>query len=197
MEQESHIQTNFSIEALQSGNEQAFEAVFHQYYKALCYFSDRIVKNSQVAEDIAEETFIKLWERHDEFQNLQHIRSFLYKTAYRSCLDFLKTDYHSSQREATFSESFPEEENFYLELIRTETLHTLYRAIRELPEQCGKIISMSYVEGKKNEEIANELRISIQTVKNQKSKGIKQLRKQFPDAATGLIIFLALQELLH
>ncbi|MNR35643.1 RNA polymerase sigma factor [compost metagenome] len=63
-------------------------------------------------------------------------------------------------------------------MIRTEVWAEIYREINKLPVQCSKVISLSFVEGLKNDEIAQELDISIQTVKNQKSMGVKLLKQK-------------------
>jgi RNA polymerase sigma-70 factor (ECF subfamily) len=74
-------------------------------------------------------------------------------------------------------------------MIRMEVFNELYREINQLPEQCGKIVRMGYIEGMKNEEIARELGLSIQTVKNQKTRGVMLLKRRLPPE---IFIFLLL-----
>ena len=64
------------------------------------------------------------------------------------------------------------------DMIRKELLRDVYTTIRELPRQCKKIISMLYREGKGFREIAQEMDLSISTIKNQKERGIVLVRKK-------------------
>lgn len=186
---EKNYRQDFSIEALQAGDEQVFEVLFRKFYKPLCYFAERMVKNQLVAEDIAEESFIKLWNRIEQFGNISHIKHFLYKTSRNSCLDYLKLDQRAGLREKAFISSLDHyDDHFFNEMIRAEVLGELYEAIRQLPAQCRKIVSMSYIDGLKNSKIAEKLDISIQTVKNQKSRGLKILQNQFSKYSSFLVI---------
>jgi RNA polymerase sigma-70 factor (ECF subfamily) len=60
-------------------------------------------------------------------------------------------------------------------IVRTETLRQLYDAIHQLPAQCKKVFTKLYIEGKSVAETAEEMKITISTVKNQKARGIKIL----------------------
>jgi len=158
-------------------NSAAFKLLFRQYYSALCYFSDRIIANSSDAEDVVEEVFTKLWNSKQTFSDMNHLHSFLYKATRNASLDHLKKTRHAKERQMIFAEELDISETSYLnEMIRTEVLREIYCKIKGLPEQCARIVSMSYIEGKKNSEIADELGISLQTVKNQKSRGISLLK---------------------
>jgi RNA polymerase sigma-70 factor (ECF subfamily) len=66
-------------------------------------------------------------------------------------------------------------------MIRAEVLREINREIENLPEQCRKIFKMSFFDGKKNQEIASMLEISVHTVKNQKARAIQLLRVRLPD----------------
>lgn len=172
-------------------NSAAFKLLFRQYYSALCYFSDRIIANSSDAEDIVEEVFTKLWNSKQTFANMNHLHSFLYKATRNACLDHLKKNRHAKERQMVFAEELDISEGSYLnEMIRTEVLREIYCKIKGLPQQCAHIVSMSYIEGKKNSEIANELGISLQTVKNQKSRGISLLKVRLSSDLFILFILL-------
>lgn len=183
--------TDFSIEALKTGNQSAFEMVFRRFYKPLCFFAARMIKDLPAAEDIAENSFIKLWNNLDKIEDFNHVKYFLYKVARNACLDHIKVSQRTDLRERLFTEHLKDDENnFFNELIRAEVMGELHQAIKLLPRQCGKIMSLSYIDGLKNPKIAEQLNISIQTVKNQKSRGIKLLQSQFSKYSTFLIIIL-------
>jgi len=61
-------------------------------------------------------------------------------------------------------------------LTETEIIQQLYEEIEQLPTQCRRIFKMSYLEGRKNEDIAATLQISYNTVRAQKLRALKLIR---------------------
>ena len=162
---------------LKAGNEQVFGFVFKQYFASLCYFANKYVFDKQEAEDIVEEVFEKLWTSDRNMASPGHLRSYLYMATKRSCIDHLRKNLHAKERQLSFVENTDDLQPEHIhEMIRAEVLREIYIGIKGLPEQCGKIVSMSYIEGYKNDEIAEKLGLSLQTVKNQKSRGISLLK---------------------
>lgn len=173
------ILPGFSMEALHNGDERAFEALFLYFYPALCYFAESIITDSAAAQDIAGETMLKAWVKRTTFESLQHVKAFLYRAVRNSCFDFLKQSARSAQRHRTFLDE-QEETGFLSRIVETEMLARLYNAINSLPEQCRKVIRMSYIEGMKAEEIAGQMKVSVSTIKAQKARGIILLKKKLP-----------------
>lgn len=170
--------TDQELNCLSQGSDASvFGRVFKDYYRALCYFAGKYVFDKQEAEDIVEEVFEKLWKGDPDLRNSAHLRSYLYLATKRACIDYLRKSDHAKERQMNFAQQRGDHEPAYVqELIRAEVLNEIYLEIKRLPEQCSKIVSMSYMEGLKNEEIARILGLSLQTVKNQKSKGITLLK---------------------
>lgn len=176
------------LQGLTSGDAMAYSYMFKEYYHALCYYSTRIVGESGHAEDIVQDVFEKLWHKQIAFENLRHLKDYLYKSTRNASLNFLKGVQHSQERQAIFlheqeETTAPDD----LELIRMEVLREVCREIDNLPEQCAKIVRMSYIDGLRNEQIAAQLSISVQTVKNQKTRGMKLLRIRL--SPTILVLF--------
>lgn len=136
-----------------------------------------MLQDSSCSEDIVEDVFVKIWDRLEDFEDLSHIRNFAYRCCRNACLDHIKTSRRAGQRAMAYQESLDvQDDDLLREIIRAEVLGELHRAIHHLPGQCRKIMSLSYVEGCKNTEISRRLGISVQTVKNQKSRGVKLLQ---------------------
>ena len=68
-------ESNDVIFLLQSGDEKALQSLFQLYYRPLCFFATRLLKDQLSGEDIVEESFLKLWQRRNDFKNLQNIKS--------------------------------------------------------------------------------------------------------------------------
>lgn len=173
------------LQGLTSGDTLHYSYIFKEYYSALCHYAETIIGEPGHAEDIVQDVFERLWQKPYAFEDLRHLKDFLYKATRNAALNFLKGAEHSKERQARFlneqeDTSTPADDQ---DVIRTEVFRMIYREISNLPEQCGKIVRMSYIDGLKNEQIADILSISLQTVKNQKTRGMKLLRMRLPPLA--------------
>jgi RNA polymerase sigma-70 factor (ECF subfamily) len=182
------------LQRLAVADEAAFSTVFREYYAVLCAFAGKIIQESADPEDLVNDVFLKLWNRRQVFEDVRHLKDFLYKSTRNACFDTIKRTLHSKERQAVFLETQAEWETAAdLEMIRLEVFRELYHEINQLPEQCGKIIRMGYIDGLKNDEIARQLGLSVQTVKNQKSRGILLLKRRLPPEIFVLLLLASVQ----
>jgi len=163
------------------GEESVFDQVFRNYYAALCDFSQRYLHNKEDAEETVEQLFVNLWNKKPVFSDSDHMRAFLYRSVFNGCMNMLRSNQRQVKRENIYSldTSFTEE-SFLHNMLRSETIGMIYREIDSLPDHYSKVIRMAYVDGLKNEEIAAQLNLSVQTVKNYKNKGISLLKTKLP-----------------
>ncbi len=153
--------------------------MFREFYAALTWFSFRITDNRSVAEEIASTTLLKLWEKHSRFDNITSVKSFLYITARNSSISWLrqhKTGSKKLKELALLSENT--EKTVLSEILEAEFYRSIFRAIDSLPAQCKKICRMLFIEGKDSGEIAQELGLSLSTIRNQKARAIQLLRRR-------------------
>jgi len=173
---ELHIVPNGFNSFLQ-GQERGFDIVFTTYYKAICFFAKRYTKDSEAAEDIAEESFIKLWSCREQISDEKHLRNWLYKVTWHSCVRWLEREKIKVKSEKEIRlRSDDEEKDCTENIIRAETLKQVKEAMEQLPAQCKKVFYKLYIEGKTVAETANELHLTVSTIKNQKARGIKLLK---------------------
>lgn len=169
-----------------NGEESGFIYFFNTYYKAVYFFACKYVKEGAAAEDIVENSFIKLWEKREQLDSEAGMRGYLYKTVYHGCLRWnsRQSMVDRRQREIVYlSETV--EKDCLENIIRAETLRRVKEAMDELPSECRKVFMKLFVEGKSVVEAAAELKVAVSTVKNQKARGIKLLRMKL----TSLIVF--------
>lgn len=150
------------------------------YYNSIIRFAVYYLEDEHEGEDIAQETFLKVYEKWDEITTEEQMRSYLYITAKNLCIDRIrhqnvKDDYQNQRIKENKISNEGEEEAFLSEVTYQETLRQLYRAIDELPPQTKRVIMLS-LEGKSNSEIAESLNISVNTVKSLKKTAYKSLR---------------------
>ncbi|MCD8385313.1 MAG: sigma-70 family RNA polymerase sigma factor [Bacteroidales bacterium] len=130
----------------------------------------RILDNADDAEDIVEEAFMKAWKAISSGTEIDNFNSYIYRSIRNECVSLLrkKTDFEDIDNVPEISE----------EVIDTSVRDArIWKAIDSLPEKCREIFLMSKRDGFSNQEIADELGISIKTVKNQMTKALSRLRE--------------------
>jgi RNA polymerase sigma-70 factor (ECF subfamily) len=168
------------------GEKEGFNYCFNTYYKAVYFFAWKYVKDGAVAEDIVENSFIKLWEKREQMESEAGLRGYLYKTVYHGCLRWNSRQSMVDRRQKEIVYLSETVEKDCLEnIIKAETLRRVKEAMEELPSECRKVFMKLFVEGKSVVETAAELKVAVSTVKNQKARGIKLLRMRL----TSLIVF--------
>lgn len=170
----------------------SFEELFKHHYPKLCLFAVSLVKDDAIAEDLVQETFIRVWNLKETVEPSALSQALLYGAVRNACFNFLRRQKleHSYLNER---QAEPFEEAVALNyMIRSEVIAEINRIISTLPDGCQTIFKMGYLEGLKNNEIAQQLGISINTVKTQKQRGLKLLKLRLdPKHFTIFILFLA------
>lgn len=187
------VHLNEAEEQIKIGEQSVFDDTFRAYYEPLCYYASKFLLR-QDAEDVIENLFIRLWNNNQSFENSFHLKNFLYQAAKNACLDFLKVSKRADKKYHSFSETQSSDQvqkDHLYNMIQSEVLAEIYRALNELPSQCSNVIRMSYLEGYSNKEIAEQLGINEQTVKNYKGKGLDLLKRKLPGHTFGILLLLA------
>jgi RNA polymerase sigma-70 factor (family 1) len=173
-----NISIEHFIHSFSKGDTSTFPLIFKEFYPSLVAYANRIVNEDYAAEEVVQQCFIKLWERKPRVDGVVSFKAYLYRMVHNACMDHLKREHRSSEQ--LFNLPNEKQEKSHLEnMIRSETLRELYAAINELPKECGKVVRMYFEEGQDTEAIARKLGISVNTVRNQKRKGIGLLKKRF------------------
>ncbi|MES3017436.1 MAG: RNA polymerase sigma-70 factor [Bacteroidota bacterium] len=167
------------VRSFQYGEEKGFTYFFNALYKRLLVYASRFIKDRQMAEELVGESFIKVWKNHTSLDHEGVIKSYLYTTVHNTCIDYLRSKEASVKRNIDFYEHVETNdttEPVIHEMIRAEVIGELYDAIDRLPTAVQRVYKMSYIQGKTVKEIAEELGIALNTVKNHKARGLVLLR---------------------
>lgn len=174
---------------LAEGNEHAFVEIYWHFTKRLYPFVLKMVHDEQIAEEIIQDVFVQIWEKRVMFAGIEYPTSYLFNIASNRALNYLKREKnHARILESyarTNSELSNETENFISLKERSEIIT---EAIAGLPEQRRIIFELSRKDGLTNEQIAERLNLSRQTVKNQLVHALKQIRA-FMERREGLFSF--------
>ncbi len=165
------------------GEPAAFERIFLLYHAPLRYYCEQLTGADEASEDMVSQLFLNLWQRQVVFESTEHAQAYLYRSAKNTCLNFIRDEKRvAEKKEAMVPEAEGTTDDYLSVFIKAEVWAELYRAIESLPTQCCKVITMSYLENMSNQEIAEEMGLSLQTVKNYKLRGLAMLRDKLPDS---------------
>ena len=165
------------IERINCKDPRAFHELFNGFYRSLVYFAMRYVERQEIAEDIVQELFGRLWEEKRCYLSYSSFKTYLYSSVKNAALDWLK---HKSVEEKYLSYSLLNtntEDELDWKIMEEEIYRTLLQVVDELPKRCKEIFQF-YLQGKKNEEIALLLRLSVLTVKTQKKKAVHYIKER-------------------
>ena len=172
---------------------QAFEKLFSQYYQELCRYCIRYVKQEEVAEEVVQDVFIKLWQRIKPFEVKTSIRAYLYTSVKNSSLNYLKSQFARQQfEEHDTSHKQLQIDNTQESLAYEELLNLVTEGVEKLPEQCRTIFEMSRSGGYTYQEISKQLNISPKTVENQMGIALKKLKEYLRTYWDLLVILLVM-----
>lgn len=160
---------------LSKGEKTAFKYVFDTYYKSVCLFIQKYIYDADHAEDIAQEIFIIIWNKKLFFPNIKAFKSYLYQTAKNKALNVIEHEAVKKRHHEIVKYDRKTEEFFYQNYIEQETYRLILQTIDKLPPRPKEILYLN-LEGYKNKEIANQLDISINTVRSHKASAYKYLK---------------------
>ena len=162
-------------------NKSAFELFFKENYDSLCRFAVTYTKDPNDAEEVVQNSFVKLWENRSSIELGSSPKAYLFSMIRNACLNQIK---HISIREEykQYNEQFTQQNAEIEEQIDANTLkEKINVAIHNMPPQRKRIFEMSRFEGLKYKEIAAHLDISIKTVENHMGSAMKYLRVELKD----------------
>jgi RNA polymerase sigma-70 factor (family 1) len=166
---------NDLITLINKGHTNAFAKFYTSYFQKLLLASDNYVKDVFVAEEIVQDTFLKVWENPDSLQSIKSVKSYLYKSVINSSINYINRKKNIEQHHVKIADELTEEALSDLD-DEQELIVILNREIEKLPTQCRKVFKLSRFDGFKYKEIAGLLGISEKTVENHISNALKVLR---------------------
>ena len=133
------------------------------------------IQDVDLSEDIVQESYTALWEKLQEGAHVLNRKSYLYMMVQNRCMDHLRKKGIPTESLKPYDTYGIIDDDDAQE--RSQTEAKLWTAIDSLPEKCREVFIMSKRDGLKYEEIAEELNLSVNTVRNQISKALKVLKE--------------------
>ncbi|MEO5945354.1 MAG: RNA polymerase sigma-70 factor [Chitinophagaceae bacterium] len=172
-------------------NDFGIRHLFEVYYRRLCYFAHKLIGDKDAAEDIVQDAFVAYWKKSADFDNELSSKSFLYLTVKNACLNVIRHGEVVKKYAESRNDSEYTEEKVTENIIRSEVVGEIHTAIATLPKGCRQVLELAYFGELKNDEIAEKLQISINTVKTQKARALQLLRLKLDVGSLVLVLAAA------
>ena len=177
---------------LREGHEGALRALYDIHVRKLHYFVLRTAKSRQLAEDVVQDVFIKIWESRTLVDPEQPFKTYLYTIAKRHLLNLLKRLQHESGiLEEIRKSTQPAESTTELQVEYSESNLLLSEAISKLPRQCKEVFIRCKVQGLSYKQVAAEMQITEGTVNSQMVRALRSIRRylSFNNALMSVLMF--------
>ena len=169
-------------------NEQPLEVLIQRYLKPIYGFVYKYTGDSQEAEDIAQETFVKVWRNLKKFKKQKNFKSWLFSIAKNTAIDFLKkkramqfSDFENERGESTILEKFIDSSPLPNELLeRKDLMGTLAKAIGKLLPKYRKTLLLRHNDNLTFREISEATGEPLNTVKSRYRRAVIMLKKLLP-----------------
>jgi RNA polymerase sigma-70 factor (ECF subfamily) len=172
-------QEHLLLQKIKESDKTAFHQLFSNFYDSLFRFVIYRIQDRDLAEDIAQETFLRVWKTREAIQPNKSFFSLIARISTNLCYDHFRHMEVRHRHEDTISEfgklQFDDPEAVTLATILQEEIQKVVND--KLPDKCRNIFILSRIEGKSNPEIAELLDLSVRTVENQIYRALKVLRK--------------------
>lgn len=168
----------YLIMAMQSGDQKAFEALYERYWPEVYTMIYRRINDKEVAKDIVQDIFVNLWRYRDKIIAEGSLAPLLNVTAKKQAISWYRKQTATKQRELLYHEAEVLVAPSTTELETKELQDLLDREIDQMPNNMQQSFRLSRYENKSIKEIAAELSLSEQTVRNNISMALERLRLQ-------------------
>ncbi|GHE29841.1 RNA polymerase sigma factor [Sphingobacterium griseoflavum] len=165
------------VYAMAEGDGSAFTALYHSYANRVFQFVMRYVKSPDLAEDLQQEIFLKMWENRKQFKAANAFRPYLLATTRNHVLDYLRRIAKSEAAQAEIIHHMPLEakgSDFFL--LEKEYQAYIAQAIGSLSPTARKVFQGCREERKTYNEVAAELGISRDAIKKHMVRAMKSIR---------------------
>jgi RNA polymerase sigma-70 factor (family 1) len=177
MTENSHADHKEVIELLKQSDQKAFNTLFRLYSAKVYHFSYSYLKSTAEAEEIVQDTFIKIWEKRETINTAYSFSGFVFTVAHHLILNRIRKIRNENQCKAMLAKdgilikNETEEKILHAELEKVQQA-----ALTELPPRRKIIYQMIREDGMTYKQVAEQLNISVKTVESQMTEAIKHFR---------------------
>jgi len=171
-------QPDLLIMRMQEGNEMAFSRIYERYHKALLGVIYNVVKKQDIAEEILQDVFMKIWKNADSYDADQgRFFTWALNISRNAAIDYLRSKAHKNDSlnlSRDYFVNIPEDGTNELE-IQTDSLGIM-TWVKKLQPMCIKVIDLIFFKGFTFKDAAHDLAIPEGTLKSRHRKCVQELR---------------------
>ena len=165
------------LEQLQQGSEYAFTQLFDHYSKQILHTALRFLKSRELAEEVVQEVFLKVWMRREDVSRADNFEGYLFTMARNQIFDGIKLIAKETTKKMEFARGVQNVSGTDDQLIEKQYQELLLKAVDLLPPQQKQVFNLAKVEGLSHQAIAEQLHISRLTVKAHMAKALQNIRQ--------------------
>lgn len=151
-----------------------YNQLFMRYYSRLCLFVFGITRNYTSSEDVVQELFIRLWIQRGKLEINESISGYLYRACKNAAINYLRSEKNRQKSIQNMPAKEWQTDEDQIEQI--EFTVALNQCIEQLPNRSRDVFMKSRIDGMKQQEISDQLGVSVKTIKNQIWKSLQFLK---------------------
>lgn len=164
------------INAITNNDEKAFRSFFSVYHPKIKYFIAGFLNSNEEAEDLTQDTLVKIWQNRHNLGCISNLESYLYCIAKNILFDYIKKN-KKMETSNSYDLQYIKDNGVLEEYLQAKELKSIIDyAIEKMPPQRKMIFKMSRLDGISNTEIADKLSISKRTVETHISVALSNIR---------------------
>lgn len=168
---------NRLLDRLKQGDENALKEIVGIYYVPLCVYSVRFTENEQESEDIVQDLFIRIWEKR-LYEKISNLRMYLFISVHNLSIAYAKSHMiHDALEDIESKETNPWDEGLTEEEI-SGRIQALRDSLKKLSPKEHKILFRIIIDEQKYKDVADEMGISVNTVKIHLKRAMQKLRNK-------------------
>lgn len=184
-----HLEDKILVSRLKSGDKNAFKLLFEKYYPLFISFAKRLLKDEVYAEDLIQNVFMRVWVGRDNLDEGKNFRNYLLVSVRNEIFQHFR---HVFQTEINGQhlEIIDDGVNLETELSAKELEQRISVIVSRMPHRRREVFNLSRYDKLSNQEIAQQLGISIRTVEKHIENALSDIRKNIPISILVLILTL-------
>lgn len=181
------IEDSVILNSIRNNKPEGIHLLFDRYYRPLVLYADEFLKDQATAEDLVQELFLKLWEGDYLLEvSEKNLATYLFSAIRNKCRTYFEKKDVLQKREMLEDVDIPVE---MVVRIDEERMDIVMKEVNLLPERTRQIVECIMLRNLKYKEAAEELHISVNTVKFLLNKGIVRLRERLAHRSSEILLF--------
>ncbi|WP_262898240.1 RNA polymerase sigma-70 factor [Carboxylicivirga sediminis] len=167
----------------------SFKVMYHYYYKSLCFFANDYLSDSDAAQDVVQDVFTQVWDNMPEVSEPSKLQAYLYAMVRNRCLNRIRTQQNLHKYQTNEMQEIAWDDDESVRIVKAEVLREIMASIEKLPERAQEVFKLSYLTQLREQEIADRLNISVNSVKTHKKRAKSILKDELRHLFSLISIF--------